>query len=165
VGYNRTSKETLLRLYLPPVEVAKWRTTHDQMDKWQKKSKGVGPPTTQASSAAARSSRPGVASRAPGSKGGKNKITSNEGGAPIIVVKLLRTDTTLDLSQKARVVRKQDNERREAYIPASGLRTDHQGYTCWSPKTRRAPPGTKRGQKKKKNFFNLSQFVMLYLIR
>ena len=38
-------------------------------------------------------------------KGGKNKITKNEGGALIIVVKLLRTDTTLDLSQKARVVR------------------------------------------------------------
>ena len=32
-------------------------------------------------------------------------ITNNEGGALIIVVKLLRTDTTLDLSQKARVVR------------------------------------------------------------
>ena len=30
----------------------------------------------------------------------KNKITSNRGSAPIIVVKLLRTDTTLDLSQK-----------------------------------------------------------------
>jgi hypothetical protein len=34
-----------------------------------------------ASSAAARSSRPRVASRAPESKGGKNKITRNEGGA------------------------------------------------------------------------------------
>ena len=43
--------------------------------------------------------------QSPENKGGKNKITSNEGGAPIIVVKLLRTDTTLDLSQKARVVR------------------------------------------------------------
>jgi hypothetical protein len=42
--------------------------------------------------------------QSPWSRGGKNKITSNEGGAPIIVVKLLRTDTTLDLSQKARVV-------------------------------------------------------------
>ena len=41
-------------------------------------------------------------------KGGKNLITNNEGGALIIVVKLLRTDTTLDLSQKARVVRKQE---------------------------------------------------------
>ena len=40
-----------------------------------------------------------------GDKGGKNLITNNEGGALIIVVKLLRTDTTLDLSQKARVVR------------------------------------------------------------
>jgi len=35
-----------------------------------------------------------------GSRGGKNYITRNGGGAPIIVVKLLRTDTTLDLSQK-----------------------------------------------------------------
>ena len=98
----------------------------------RKKVKGVGPSTTQANSAAARSSRPGVASRAPGNKGGKNKITSNEGGAPIIVVKLLRTDTTLDLSQKARVVRKSVNRGREAYIPASRLRTDHQRYTCES---------------------------------
>ncbi len=70
------------------------------VDEWQKKSKGVGPPTTQANSVAAWSSRPGVASRAPENKGDKNKITSNRGGAPIIVVKLLRTDTTLDLSQR-----------------------------------------------------------------
>jgi len=34
-----------------------------------------------------------VASRAREDKGGKNKITRNEGGAFIIVVKLLRTDT------------------------------------------------------------------------
>jgi len=33
-----------------------------------------------------------VASRAQEGKGGKNKITRNEGGAFIIVVKLLRTD-------------------------------------------------------------------------
>ena len=44
--------------------------------------------------------------QSPRSWGGKNKITRNGGGASIIVVKLLRTDTTLDLSQKARVVRK-----------------------------------------------------------
>ena len=49
-------------------------------------------------------------------KGGKNLITKNEGGALIIVVKLLRTDTTLDLSQKARVVRKQQCPG-AAYIP------------------------------------------------
>jgi hypothetical protein len=38
---------------------------------------------------------------------GRQKLDNqiNGGGAPIIVVKLLRTDTTLDLSQKARVVR------------------------------------------------------------
>jgi hypothetical protein len=53
--------------------------------------------------------------QSPGSRGGKNKITSNEGGAPIIVVKLLRTDTTLDLSQKARVV-KNIKRRSEAFI-------------------------------------------------
>jgi hypothetical protein len=42
-----------------------------------------------------------VASRAQQGQGtAKNKITSNRGSAPIIVVKLLRTDTTLDLSQK-----------------------------------------------------------------
>ena len=79
----------------------------------RKKAKGMGPPTTQANSAEARSSRPGVASRAPGNKGCKNKITSNEGGAPIIVVKLLRTDTTLDLSHKARVVRESVGRRSE----------------------------------------------------
>ena len=45
-------------------------------------------------------------------KGGKNLITNNEGGALIIVVKLLRTDTTLDLSQKARVVRIHDARER-----------------------------------------------------
>jgi len=39
------------------------------------------------------------------------------------VVKLLRTDTTLDLSQKARVVRKQGGER-EVYI-GKKRRTDH----------------------------------------
>jgi hypothetical protein len=93
------------------VEVAKWHATHNRMSKWQRKGKALGPPTTQASSAAARSSRPGVASRARQNKGGKNKITSNEGGAPIIVVKLLRTDTTLDLSQKARVVKKPESPR------------------------------------------------------
>ena len=76
----------------------------ERRQKKQRKKTGD-PPTTQASSAAARSSCPQVASRAQGSKGGKNKITNNEGGAPIIVVKLLRTDTTLDLSQKARVVK------------------------------------------------------------
>jgi len=43
--------------------------------------------------------------QSPRSWGDKNKITRNGGGASIIVVKLLRTDTTLDLSQKARVVR------------------------------------------------------------
>jgi hypothetical protein len=77
----------------------------------RRKSQSGVPPTTQASSAAARSSCPRVASRAPGNRGGKNKITSNEGGAPIIVVKLLRTDTTLDLSQKARVVKISRNAR------------------------------------------------------
>ena len=60
--------------------------------------------------------------QSPRSKGGKNKITSNEGSAPIIVVKLLRTDTTLDLSQKARVVRNSENERRGFY---SGNQTAH----------------------------------------
>ena len=63
--------------------------------------------------------------QSPGNKGGKNKITSNEGGAPIIVVKLLRTDTTLDLSQKARVVRNSGTETRGLYT-CDGLRTDHQ---------------------------------------
>jgi hypothetical protein len=102
----------------------------------RRKAQRRGPPTTQANSAAARSSRPGVASRAPENKGDKNKITSNEGGAPIIVVKLLRTDTTLDLSQKARVVRKSEVQRREAYIPASRLRTDHhQKIHVASPRT------------------------------
>ena len=41
----------------------------------------------------------------PEKRGGKNKITKNGSSASIIVVKLLRTDTTLDLSQKARVVK------------------------------------------------------------
>ena len=44
----------------------------NQMSKWQRKGKAVGTPTTHASSAAARSSRPGDASRAPRDKGGKN---------------------------------------------------------------------------------------------
>jgi hypothetical protein len=87
------------------------------------------PPTTQASSAAARSSRPGVASRAPENKGGKNKITRNEGGAPIIVVKLLRTDTTLDLSQKARVVRKRDSEARGFYRQEQGAHGPSENFT------------------------------------
>ena len=43
-----------------------------------------------------------VASRAQESKGFKNKITRNEGGALIIVVKLLRTDTTPGGSEDVR---------------------------------------------------------------
>lgn len=39
--------------------------------------------------------------------GVKNEITMKERNALILVVKLKRTDTTLDLSQKARVVKKQ----------------------------------------------------------
>ena len=73
----------------------------------EKSSKRRDPLTTQASSAVARSSRPRGASRAQ-VRGGKNKITKNGSGASIIVVKLLRTDTTLDLSQKARVVKNQE---------------------------------------------------------
>jgi hypothetical protein len=42
-----------------------------------------------------------VASRAQESKGGKNKITRNEGGAFIIVVKLLRTDWKNSGQQRA----------------------------------------------------------------
>jgi hypothetical protein len=60
------------------------------------------------------------------SRGGKNKITSNEGGAPIIVVKLLRTDTTLDLSQKARVV-KISGTKVQGFYSLRALRTDHLG--------------------------------------
>ena len=41
------------------------------------------------------------------------------------MVKLLRTDTTLDLSQKARVVRKQESGRPRIY--GIGARTDHEG--------------------------------------
>ena len=41
-------------------------------------------------------------------RGGKNWLTISDRGAVILVVKLKRTDTTLDLSQKARVVRKQE---------------------------------------------------------
>ena len=63
------------------------------------------PPTTQASCAIARSSRLQVASRARRTGAAKIRYPVNGGGASIIVVKLLRTDTTLDLSQKARVVR------------------------------------------------------------
>ena len=43
--------------------------------------------------------------QSPRSWGGKNKTTDNEGCASIIEVNLLRTDTTLDLSQEARVVK------------------------------------------------------------
>ena len=43
-----------------------------------------------------------VASRAQEGKGGKNKITRNEGCAFIIVVKLLRTDTTPGGSEDVR---------------------------------------------------------------
>ena len=45
-------------------------------------------------------------------RGGKNLITISDRGAVILVVKLKRTDTTLDLSQKARVVKKQECRRR-----------------------------------------------------
>jgi hypothetical protein len=40
----------------------------------------------------------------------------NGGGAPIIVVKLLRTDTTLDLSQKGQSGKEQGNAGSEVYI-------------------------------------------------
>ncbi len=56
-------------------------------------------------------------------KGCKNKITNNGGGASIIVVKLLRTDTTLDLSQKARVVRNQRCLTTALIPPTHGART------------------------------------------
>jgi hypothetical protein len=114
-----------------------------------------GPPTTQANSAAARSSRPGVASRAPGNKGGKNKITSNEGGAPIIVVKLLRTDTTLDLSQKARVVRKTVTRgARLIYPRVDCARTIKVTYTC-DYQGPLAPSGTGQARVFMINFRNL----------
>ena len=45
--------------------------------------------------------------QSPGSRGDKNWITITRSSASVKVVKLLRTDTTLDLSQKARVVRNQ----------------------------------------------------------
>ena len=44
--------------------------------------------------------------QSPGNRGDKNWITITRSSASVKVVKLLRTDTTLDLSQKARVVRK-----------------------------------------------------------
>ena len=46
--------------------------------------------------------------------------------APVIVVKLLRTDTTLDLSHKARVVKKSERARGGSiYTGEAGMRTDH----------------------------------------
>ena len=44
--------------------------------------------------------------QSPGNRGDKNWITITRSSASVKVVKLLRTDTTLDLSQKARVVGK-----------------------------------------------------------
>ena len=48
--------------------------------------------------------------QSPGSRGDKNWITITRSSASVKVVKLLRTDTTLDLSQKARVVRNRGEE-------------------------------------------------------
>ncbi len=45
-----------------------------------------------------------------------------DGGASIIVVKLLRTDTTLDLSQKARVVKIQQCPAEPYIVPAESAR-------------------------------------------
>ena len=54
--------------------------------------------------------RQGQLSRSRASRGrrareNKNKLTNEESSGLVLVVKLERTDTTLDLSQKARVVR------------------------------------------------------------
>ena len=70
---------------------------------------------------------PGLQAEPRKNRGVKNKITINEGCAPIIVVKLLRTDTTLDLSQKARVVK--FFVRRQRGIYSRSTRTDHDAST------------------------------------
>ena len=53
---------------------------------------------TQAFSAIARSSYPPTCKQRSKDEGGKNWITNDDRGAVILVVKLKRTDTTLDLS-------------------------------------------------------------------
>jgi hypothetical protein len=62
----------------------------------------------------------------------KNEKTELECCALILAVKLKRTDTTLDLSHKARVVKKQSLRTRPPYIVlggAYGLGTDHGAVT------------------------------------
>jgi hypothetical protein len=56
------------------------------------------PLTTRASTATARSSYPPTCKQRPKDEGGKNWLTNDGHGAAILVVKLKRTDTTLDLS-------------------------------------------------------------------
>ena len=56
------------------------------------------PLTTQASTAVARSSCPPTCKQGSKDEGGKNWLTNDDRGAVILVVKLKRTDTTLDLS-------------------------------------------------------------------
>ena len=68
-----------------------WRNTQDSKETERE------PLTTQAGSAIARSSCPRRASRGR-RQGGKNWLTNDDRGAVILVVKLKRTDTTLDLS-------------------------------------------------------------------
>jgi hypothetical protein len=57
-----------------------------------------GPLTTQASTAIAKSSCPPTCKQRSENEGGKNWLTNDGRGATILVVKLKRTDTTLDLS-------------------------------------------------------------------
>ena len=63
-----------------------------------KKEANKDPLTTQADTAIARSSCPPTCKQRSKNEGGKNRLTNDDRGAVILVVKLKRTDTTLDLS-------------------------------------------------------------------
>ena len=87
---NNKSIRQLLRPFAPPLSKRWFRSKRKRIAR--------GPLTTPASTAIARSSCSSTCKQRSMNEGGKNRLTNDDRGAVILVVKLKRTDTTLDLS-------------------------------------------------------------------